>query len=315
MRFLVPFLILAGSCFSQDFSNITSKTNTYTNITRVEDLAEKIGKDFSSDEDKVKAVFCWLTSNIRYDLEEYYNPSSKRTAFRYRTEEEKEKILQDMRDNLVAETLISKKAVCEGYAQAFTKICDLLDIESEVIKGNTRFGYLDIGKPKYESNHAWNAVKINDEWKYFDATWGAGSVVNGAWKSYFKPYYYDIPKQHYFKTHFPEKSIWKLRIGRITTEEFYNQPIYMDGFLESDVTLIYPQTGIIKKDQQGNITIKLKNASAKNILLGFLGSNIAKRPTINSLNEITTITFLPPPHAQECFLLIDREAAIQFLIQ
>ena len=167
MRFLTLFLFIAFKSFAQDFTAITTKTDTYKRINSAEKLAEKIEKDFSSDEDKVKAIFCWLTSNISYDLEEYYNPSSRRKSFRYRTEEEKEQILQAIKDETVLETITTKKSVCEGYAQTFTKVCTLLNIESEVISGYARFGYQEIGKPQPNSNHAWNAVKINNEWLYF----------------------------------------------------------------------------------------------------------------------------------------------------
>jgi len=315
MRFLILLFLFSAHSFAQDFTSIFEKTNDYRNIHSASALAKQIEKDFTSDENRVKAIFCWLTSNINYDLDEFYNPSSKRTSFRYRTEEEKERILQGFRDEIVQETIIGRKAVCEGFAQTFSKVCDILNIESEVIKGNARFGYQEIGKPQYDSNHAWNAVKINNNWIYIDATWGAGSVSNGKWESYFKPYYYDIPKSNYFKTHLPEKSVWKLKVGRITTEEFYNQPIFMDAFLESNVELIKPKTGILKKDASGKVSIQLKNATDKHFLTGFLGSNIAQKPSVVHHNGITTVSITPPAHAKECFFLIDKEVGLQFLIE
>lgn len=315
MKFFTLFLFVSLQIFSQDFTTIKTKIDNYKKITSAETLAKQIEKDFSSDEDKVKAIFYWLTSNISYNLEEFYNPSSRRLSFKYRTEEERLTKLQEIKDKTVYETIKNKKAVCEGYAQTFTKICDLLDIKSEVISGYARFGLQEIGKPKPNANHAWNAVKINNEWVYLDATWGAGSVVNGKWKNFFKPYYYDMPKEKILRSHLPKSSLWQLKLGRITKAEFYNQPIYTDNFLASDVELISPQQGIIKKNKSGEISIQLKNTADKEILIGFRGSKIAKRPVIDVENEISTISIAVPNTSKVAFLVINREVSLQFLIE
>ena len=301
--------------YAQNFDTVKAKTDKYRNIKTVDKLAKKINQDFSSDEDKVKALFCWLTSNIEYDLEEYYNPSSRRVFFRYKTEEERIIKLQEIKDNTVSETVRNKKAVCEGYAQTFTKICNLLNIESQVISGYARFGYQEIGKPKSNSNHAWNAVKINNKWIYIDATWGAGSVVNGKWKSFFKPYYYNMPKEKVLKSHLPESSLCQLKLDTISKEKFYDQPIYTNKFLNTDIELIAPLEGIIKKNKSGEITIQLKNAVDKEILIGFIGSKIAKRPDIEVENGISTVVITPPSSSKVAFLLIDREVSLQFLVE
>lgn len=315
MKFLTLFLFLSLHICAQDFTAIKDKTDRYKKINSAEALAKKIEKDFSSDEDKVKAIFSWLTSNISYDLEEFYNPSSKRISFRYRTEEERLIKLQEIKDNTVLKTIINKKAVCEGYAQTFTKMCTLLNIESEVISGYARFGFQQIGKPQPNSNHAWNAVKVNNEWLYLDATWAAGSVVNGEWQNFFKPYYYNMPKGEILKSHLPKSSTWLLKLGRITKEEFYNQPIYSNNFLASNAELITPKQGVLRKNKSGEITIQLKNVTDKEILIGFVGSKVAKKPVVNVKNKISIVTIIPPNNVKGAFLVLDREVALQFLIE
>jgi len=315
MRFIILFLLISTLGFAQDFTNIKAKTDRYRNIDSAEKLADKINKDFTSDDDKVKALFCWLTSNISYDLEEYYNPSSRSTYFRYRTEEERIQKLEEIKNKTVTKTIIGRKAVCEGYARTFHKVCTLLGIESEVIGGYARFGYPQIGKPQSNTNHAWNAVKLNGKWQYIDATWGAGSVVNGQWQRIFKPYYFNISKEHYFKTHLPETDKWKHKIGDITKKEFYNQPIYSERFLASGVELIQPKKGTIRKNSDGTISFSFKNAIDKEFLVGFLSSNVAKRPVVSNSNGITTVSIIPPASAKVCFLLINREVNLQFLIE
>ena len=62
-------------------------------------------------------------------------------------------------------SLVDKKAVCGGYAKAFSYLCDKVGIESLTITGD--FG---------ETPHMWNMVKLDGEWYHIDAT--AGYVKN-----------------------------------------------------------------------------------------------------------------------------------------
>jgi len=315
MKLLTLFLCISVSVFAQDFANIKSKTDNYSGMLTVEELTNNIKTDFKSEENQVKALFSWLTKNIRYDLEEFYNPKNKRTSFRYRTLEEKENILQALKDVRVNETLSSRKAVCEGYAQTFAKVCNLLEIENEVIKGYARSSYNDIGKPIEQPNHAWNAVKINNQWIYVDATWGAGHQNNGKWLRKFKPYFYDIKKETYFKTHLPEDTVWRLRIERMDKTVFYNQPIYSHHFLTSDYELLHITSGFLKKDKDGKVQLSLKNVPQnKKIHFGFIGEKFAKKPEIEINNKTTTVSIIPPKNATEIYLLIDLEVMVNFKI-
>ncbi|TYP97988.1 transglutaminase superfamily protein [Tenacibaculum adriaticum] len=313
---LIFFLLISFSISAQNFSVIKEKTDLYSGLLTAEKLAHKIELDFSSEEDKVKAIFCWMTKNIRYDLDEFYNPTRKEISFRYRTNEERDQKLQEIKNKTVAETLSTRKGVCEGYAQTFSKICDLLQIENEVITGYVRTSSNTIGKPQQQPNHAWNTVKINNKWIFIDTTWGAGYENNGKWLRNFNPYYFNISTKKYFKTHFPEKSIWRLRVGRMEKEEFYNQPIYSHLFLKSDVELTAPKSGILSKNKNGKIDIILKNIKpSQQIHVGFLGLPYAQKPEVTSKNGVTSVTITPPTNALQLFLLIDKEVAIEFLIQ
>lgn len=316
MKQLLFFLFISASIFAQDFSSIKMKTDSYSGLLTAEKLANNIKRDFSTDENKVKAIFCWMTKNIRYDLEEFYNPSRNASyGFRYRTQEELEQKLQAIKDTTVTETLSSRKAVCEGYAQTFSKICDLLDIENEVVKGYVRQRASSINNPSAQPNHAWNAVKINKKWIFIDATWAAGHEINGRWLRKFNPYYYNISREHHFKTHLPEKSVWVLRIGRIEKEDFYNQPIYKPTFLTSNIELVSPKTGIINR-KNGKIEFKLKNITpTQTIHVGFVGMRFAQNPDIVTENGITTVSIVPPSGTQQTFLIIDKKVMLEFLVK
>ncbi len=310
---LIFFTVLVST--AQDFSSVDEEVNGYPGIITVHKLANRIQKDFPKKEHQVKALYFWLTKNIRYDLKEFYNPNRQtRTSFRYRTEEEKQQKIKAINDKIIKKTLRTRKAVCEGYARTFAEVCSLLNIENEVVTGHVRNSAQVIGNSSLTANHAWNAVKLKGKWMYIDATWGAGAEINGRWIKKFNPYYYNIPKKKYFKTHLPEESIWRLRVGRITKEQYYNQPIYSNSFLQSNVTLKSPNSGILKRGKGNVVTIKLRNAKQKEFFVGFLGSSRAVKPEKIVGKSTTTVRFVPPPGVKQCFLLMDREVAIEFLI-
>jgi len=316
MKIFLLTLFISCSFFAQDIYTIKTKTDSYPKILTAEKLAKKIESDFTTNQDKVKAIFCWLTENIRYDLDEFYNPKHKTTNFRYRTLEEKESILQKIKDKKVSETLSTRKGVCEGYAQTFAKVCNLLHIENEVIKGYARGSFNEIGKPLSQPNHAWNAVKLNGKWIYIDATWGAGHEENGKWHRKFKPYFYNIKKETYFKTHLPDSSIWRLRVERMDKNTFYNQPIYAHSFLESGYILKKPTTGFLKRDKNGKISITVKDLDPnKRIHFGFLGQRFANKATVISKNGVTTASIIAPKNAKLAFFTVDLELMVTFKIE
>ncbi len=91
----------------------------------------------SSDYEKILFVYDYIMENTVYDYEGAKSPKRSMCHTSYGC-------------------LVEGKAVCEGYAAAFTYIMQMLDIESGVCTG---------------SNHAWNYVKLDGEYYWLDATW------------------------------------------------------------------------------------------------------------------------------------------------
>ncbi|WP_275315175.1 transglutaminase domain-containing protein [Tenacibaculum bernardetii] len=310
------FFLTFSSLYAQDFTSIDEKIKTYPKIITADKLANKITADFNSDQEKVRAVFSWLAFNIRYDLEEFYNPSQKKIAFRYRTEDEKQAKIKAIKEAIVTKTLSSRSAVCEGYAQTFSKICSLLNIENEVIKGHVRNSSSDIGKINNRTNHAWNAVKLNNKWMYIDATWAAGSVTYGKWQRNFNNYYYNIPKEKYFFTHFPEDVLWQLRVKRMSLKEYFNQPIYTSYFLKNDYEVVTPTSGIVYRKPNKTVSFTLKNVkSNQSIYCGFRNSKYAKKPKVTFNKNTATISIIPPANSKEIYLIIDKEVVLEYLLK
>lgn len=317
-RLLLFFFIVNSFTYAQEFSSIRAKVTSYKGVRSVEKLANYIKEDFKTEENRVKALYSWLTNNVRYDLKEFYNPNREKvTTFSYQTLEERDKKIEAINNKIVNETILKRRAVCEGYARTLAKVCSLLNIKNEIITGYVRTSINVINKPIAQPNHAWNAVKINNKWIYIDATWGAGAEFNGKWIKKFSSYYYDIPKRSYFKTHLPDETVWKLKVGRIDKETFYKQPIYSNSFLNSNIELNNLQDGVLHINKKSEIQIKLINLNEEEVLIGFLGFPQAYKPEFSksTLNNETVINIRPPGKTEQCFLLINREVAAQFLIK
>lgn len=66
----------------------------------------------------------------------------------------------------ILSALLNKQTVCAGYAKAVQYLLLEMGIENTVIEGHT------VEEPNSEIGHAWNMVKLNNDYYYFDATWG-----------------------------------------------------------------------------------------------------------------------------------------------
>ncbi|MGJ8743574.1 transglutaminase domain-containing protein [Polaribacter sp.] len=312
-KLLLFTLLLSFSIQSQDFTKVDELVKTYPRYSKVELLASKIAQDFTSDEDKLRAAFFWLAKNIRYNLKEFYNPKQRSIQFSYTSEEEKNRKFQAAIDQMVSETFLTKQGVCEEYAQSLKKICDLLKIESEVIKGYVRYDINEIGKTATTTNHAWNGVKINGKWIVLDATWAAGYELNRKWIRKFDNYFYNIPRKNLFKTHFPEDSLWVLRFGRMSLDEFYQQPIYGLNILNTNINLLGNKNGILTVDTSKNIELQLENLNPKSVIYyTFKGMKYGKKPLITKDQKISTLKIQRPQKNSELIIFIDHKAALQF---
>ena len=62
------------------------------------------------------------------------------------------------------------EGVCLAYADAFTHICQMAGYDCMTISGYAPDGESAAG-------HAWNAIKLDDDWYYVDVTWDDGEEI------------------------------------------------------------------------------------------------------------------------------------------
>ncbi|MCK0130296.1 transglutaminase [Flavobacteriaceae bacterium F08102] len=226
---LISFLFL-NQINAQNFNAVDKKVSTYPiRYETPEGLANQIKTDFTSNLEKIRAIYFWLSSNVAYDMDEYLR-GTKVQNFQYSSERDKQEKIAQLNDRIISNTLLSKKAVCEGYAQTFHKVCSLLAIESAVITGYSKTDFRDIALQRAIGDHAWNAVKIDGEWKLLDVTWSAGSTRGNTWQKRFNDFFFLTDPKIFGLSHLPYEKKWQLVQTPRDQEAFFNLPLFSPPF-------------------------------------------------------------------------------------
>ena len=264
----ILFLVTTNSVYSQSYTKVDDVIKSYPkSFSSPENLAAQINQDFKAEDEKARAIFTWIALNIRYDLNEYKSRrNDPAIAFSYRTEEEKNSKLQKFRVDLAKQTLGSKKGVCQGYAALFHTLCDLTGLKSMEILGTSKSHPTAIGKLPTASDHAWNAVKIGDKWKFIDVTWASGAVSNqtGKFVSKFNDAYFFTAPDIFFLNHFPD-DVRFLQTNK-TAADFANLPLYYGSYLQATYEIVKPLNGVIKTLKSNIIAFKILDLPETNKL-------------------------------------------------
>ena len=251
-------LFTFGFAQAQDFTKVDNTVKAYPKFSDPDKLAVQVSADFKQDDLKARAIFTWIALNVKYDLAAY-GINRQPVGFSYSTQEEKIAKQKIMREDLALKTIRSKKAVCEGYSTLFAVVADKAGLEAVIIPGTSKSHPAHIGKGPGASDHAWNAVKINGEWKLLDTTWASG-VVTGEKPAFvfkFNDGYFFAEPDVFFLNHFPDDKQWLLT--KKTGDDFANLPLYYGNYLMGDYEFLTPHTGSFTDSNYNVIPFKIKN--------------------------------------------------------
>lgn len=116
-------------------------------------LLDGIVSPSMSEYEKVKAIHDYLVIHVDYDYENLSAGTLPDSAF------------------TADGALLAHSAVCEGYAKAFSLLCDLSGVENTLV-----YGTADDGTGV--QSHAWNQVRVDGAWYNMDVTWD-DPLMNG----------------------------------------------------------------------------------------------------------------------------------------
>lgn len=218
-----------------------------TNQAGLDIFIDAVNKKFTTDIDKVRAAFYWISENIGYNYKAVSDNS--------------------IRQNDITALIQSGKALCSGYSNLMEYFCRKFGIECITVNGTGRSLYSDIilNPDKLPSDHSWNAVKLNGEWKLIDATWGSGytDYSTGQYhKSRNEKYFLATPETFVYK-HFPLKPEWQLLDTAISANTFCNWPFVDEGFFANELSKVSPFHLYI--DKRVGDTVQFKFYSTKDL--------------------------------------------------
>lgn len=128
---------------------------------RVDEITGQIITEDMTDLEKDMAINTWLCENAVYDNAALENAEKYSFA----------KVDESFYDSFTAYgILVDGVGVCASYSAAFKLLADAAGLDSIVVTG-----YLDGSVP-----HAWNKVKLDDEWYIVDATNNDNEMITNA---------------------------------------------------------------------------------------------------------------------------------------
>lgn len=252
------FAILFSFTFlkAQDLSKIDAMVAQYPKtFNSSEELAALIDKDFETDADKARAIYSWITTSVKFDVDTQFSKKKKK-RLKYKDKVDRAQKLQKRRIQMEKKALTQHLAVAEGYATLYKRVCELCGIYGYIVKGTGKLRTFDIGKLPRMQNHWWNVVQIDKEWFFVDAAMGAGTVdyTEKTYQNDFNEKYFFTAPEVFFLNHFPKEKGW-LKVEK-TDEDFAKLPLFYGEFLKHDFELQEPLIGDL--NLQGSDSIKFE---------------------------------------------------------
>lgn len=230
---------------TQNYSRIDSTVATYPKkFKSIEQFANRIEHDFESDLEKTRAAYFWIANNITYDYKKF-RKNKEIKKIRSKSKADYEAKLRIYNRKLAQKALRKKSAVCEGYSRLLTEVLKDLDIISVVVTGYAKTYVQEIGRKRNKSNHAWNAIKIDDKWYLIDATWSTGNSIYNSEFFNFTDTYFMIDPEKLVLTHFPDDKQWQLLKKPVSKIDYFNFPLFYSAYHTSGLNLENKTNGYI----------------------------------------------------------------------
>lgn len=186
----------------------------------VSEIATVLVQDIKTEHEKFRAIFRWITDNIEY------NKSAQNVA-------DADKVVR------------KNKAVCQGFSNLLKEMCTVANIPCESITGYTKTDVNDINRKFKKTDHAWNCVKLYDEWYLVDVTWATSklNVVTHKFVKEFDEYYFLTPPGRFILDHYPKEKKYQFLEKPVKKTTFAKAPVYYPDYLHMQMNNVDPGKG------------------------------------------------------------------------
>jgi hypothetical protein len=244
-------------------------------------LTKELTDRYTEQLQKARAIFIWITENIEYDYN-FINKGKEVMIPECDPGVHCEQLQQDWERKYLNRVLRRKKAICDGYARLYKKMCGIAGIPCEIVAGYTKTKPYQIGNAG-SVDHDWNAIYIDSTWHFLDPTWAAGGCGENEdtgellpFKKGFSEYYWCTPFDKFYRNHYPKDGKWVMESG-YTKEKYAANPYYV-GDIISDINLVSPASGIIKTNKGD--TLHFRFDYKRKISLLQINSNVFRNPSL-----------------------------------
>ena len=172
-------------------------------------------------------------------------------------------ITAELYDKTEEEIFKAGKGVCLDYSRLFKKMAEFLNLESNIIIGNGKGEGDLVGEVPDKENHAWNSVKINDNWYLIDVTWAR---IKGDTKNIKFDYFCTNP-EIFIRSHFPQEEKWQLLKKTVKIEDYSKMINIKQTFFELGFKKIFPDLSILKIDKEGKIKMSFDKTKKIKLLV------------------------------------------------
>ncbi len=149
-------------------------------------ITDSLTGRFSTDLEKGRAIFAWLTEYIAYDC-----------GGRNRLASEPDQAVHPLyyTQQQLANIMKTRRTRCDGYAFMFRLMCRLAGVYATTREGYARFAGENVDPATVEPNHAWNAVCYDGVWHECDLTAAAGQCGDGQFVRQYTEAYFSMSEK------------------------------------------------------------------------------------------------------------------------
>lgn len=164
-----------------------------------QDIASYINSEFEAQDEKARAIFCWIAENIQYDLDNMYAINMHNS------------------DISSEGTLKSRIGNCMNYTNLYSDIANKVGVKTYVVTGYTKKKKIVNQNP-----HSWCVSMIDSSWYMIDPTWGAGYTQDSQYIKKMDDDYFMAEPESFIKTHIPFDPLWQFLDLPISKKEFHD---------------------------------------------------------------------------------------------
>ena len=225
-------------------------------------VVEEINRVAKNDFEKARLAHDVVAVLISYDAASYWSGSLPPQDF--------------------ASVIKSRKAVCEGYAAVYQRLCDSLKLPCKTIHGYARGVGISLANETKvtESNHAWNRVQLEGDWYLVDCTWDAGHMEGKTARQSYNTDWLFLRPEHFIYSHLPQRQQDQLLTTPLSPQDFAKLPDLRPKFFQ----VAKDFAPLPAKTSQADGTLAMEFKETDGFQLDFtLRSLDSGRPASNSL--------------------------------